>query len=219
MSIARGKVQPLAKLVFSIALAAVVSLAMSMLASRANAAAETVELSGIFFRPDDASSAIFTLPNKAQKLVREGRQVIPGITVRKITTNSVQLDDNGIRRWINFKGATQTKTVVEPTTDNAPNFKRLSSKKDPVYRERMLLLRSSLERQTGGARRGYLIKDEQVFSLLHGAALQKGDVIKSVNGNGFSRSEDLGDFAFSWHPRARYIYTVLRDGQILELSR
>ncbi|MEO0412833.1 MAG: hypothetical protein AAF221_13455 [Pseudomonadota bacterium] len=191
---------------------------LSWAPSYAQSDRQELALSGIFHRPNGTSSAVFLLPDRHQKLVSQGRLISPGLVLVDVRSNSVQIEDNGLKRWLSLEAAPLATLAAEGLVSTQSDFKRLTSTDDPIYRERILLLRSSLERQSGALTRGYLLKDERVLSLLRGANLKRGDIIKSVNGNGFSRGEDLEDFAYSWNPRGRYIYTILRDGNVITLD-
>lgn len=183
------------------------------------AQAADVALTGIFHRPSRTSSAVFVLPNKTQKLVAEGRYVTPAIQLLRIEATQVQIRENGTTRWMSLQGLSQPKQVVSEGQPEQQSTVALTSAEQTPYRDRLIELRSSLERQKDGATRGYKITDARILSWFQASALQAGDVITSVNGNSFSRGEDLEELAYTWRPTARYDLTVVRNGQTLELKQ
>lgn len=190
-----------------------------MLYSGASANQSTLTLSGVFHRSDGRSSALFTLPNSKQKLVANGRIIMANTQLIAIEPRRVKVRTNGNERWIKMDGV--HKTDMAPNAQaQAPTqqiYENVTSTRDSQYRRRVIRLKSSLTQDIrDGRSRGFLIKEGDIFDVLHGANLQPGDIIQSINGNAFSRREDIDEFAYNWQPSGRYSYRVLRGGKSIE---
>lgn len=191
--------------------------------SAASAQQQDYQLKGIFHRPDGRSSALFELTDKTQRLVSEGREILPGIALIRVQADRVEITSAGARSWVALAGKTsgaqkndQPQRAAAAMVETQP----VKSTKDQAYRRRVVRLKSGLTaaRLSGQSRQagGFEIQDTGLSDLLHGADLQKGDIIKAINGNAFSRSEDLEEFAYTWSPSKDYRYTILRGGKTIE---
>lgn len=178
---------------------------------------QDLSLSGIFHRPGGRSSAIFLLDNKTQKLIAEGRMVSNNIQLLAVEAHRVKISEAGNERWIDL-------TVERAELNNAPAqlaqtrpavmTAKAQSQTDSQYRRRVIRLKSGLKRQIADGRSiGFVLRDGGLLDMFHGAALQPDDIIQSINGNGFSSSEDIEDFAYDWRGDAQYRYSILRGGK------
>lgn len=144
------------------------------------------------------------------------------VQLLKVEPHRVEIGRSGERVWLSLsvermnasdpgaQGSAQNAALPAP---------KIVSQSDSAYRRRVIRLKSGLRQQKNGGRTaGYLVRSADLFDLLYGAGLQEGDVIQSINGNAFSRSEDLEDFAYSWRSGAAHAYTVLRGGKTMTLQ-
>lgn len=201
----------------------VLVMGMTLLGSAALAQQQDYQLKGIFYRPDGRSSALFELKDKTQRLVSDGREIMPGIALSRVQADRVEITRAGARSWVALTGKThgaqkddQPQRAAAAMVDTQP----IKSTQDQAYRRRVVRLKSGLiaARSEGQSRirGGFQLQDTGLMDLLHGADLQTGDIITAINGNAFSRSEDLEEFAYTWSPSKDYRYTILRGGQTIE---
>lgn len=182
--------------------------------------AQDYRLTGIFYRADGRSSALFELKDKSQRLVAQGRLLQPGVEVTRVQAHRVEISTGSQRKWLALEATRATQKAAASQPLRAPGNTAqppITPTKDMAFRRRLLRLKAGLiSTQNTGQQRGFRLQDTALLELLHGAQLREGDIIKAINGNGFSRAEDLEDFAYNWSPRAPYRYTILRGGETIE---
>ncbi|MEM9877966.1 MAG: hypothetical protein AAF862_01665 [Pseudomonadota bacterium] len=197
---------------------------MACLAGGAQAAdqgAGTHTLTGIIYRPDGPSSAVFNTPGGAQKLVSEGRCLDQGTDVLQITPERVQIRHNGQLKWLDLTESKPTGTTsAQAAAQQASSVQKAAIPQQAIssVRRRKIRLATALEPASNGARGiGLTVTSDTVFDLLHSAPLQVGDVITKINGQVFVNAEDIEDFAHEWRADRALRYRVIRNGQTLML--
>jgi hypothetical protein len=124
------------------------------------------------------SGAIIGLPDGSQRLVRIGREVMPGLTLAEIRQHSALLRSAAGEFQLDFQGiaAASRQPVAAPQAT--------ASASEDQLREETLRYRLGLEpNRAGGRVVGFTIRPGANLPALQRAGLRSGDRIVSVNGS------------------------------------
>ena len=124
------------------------------------------------------SGAIIGLADGSQRLVRTGRDVLPGLTLVEVRQQNVLLRSSAGEFTLDFGGvaAAPAPAAAAPA---APQRASEAAMRDETLRYRLGLA----PRMEGGRVAGFTIRQGANLPALQRAGLQPGDVILSVNGS------------------------------------
>lgn len=151
----------------------------------AQAGADPTALSALVLRGVLGSGAVFG-DGASQRLVRLGREVLPGATLKAVGVSHVILATaSGDMRLAFNRAATAEAPAAQPAAAQAAA---------PNPRQEVAALRMGLEaRKAGGNIRGYRVKPGARLPLLASAGLQPGDVIVAIGTDAIDSEERLFD--------------------------
>lgn len=156
-------------------------------ASPASAAASASQLSlfGVSGR-GDTGAAMIAIGGDNQRLVRTGRNVIPGVRLISIAANSVVLDDHGREVQLFFPDAQgQSRTTSGSSQVPARPSAARQSRADAIG-----YLRALEPANENGRFQGYRVGGSEMPPVFTAAGIQPGDIVTSV---GATRLEGPGD--------------------------
>lgn len=157
-----------------------------------------------------ATGAIIGGADGDQRLVRIGRDVLPGLTLRRIEQQHAVLAAVGGEIRLGFDGAAQPAPAVAARPAQAA---------DSTLREEGLRYRLGLEPNRVGARiAGFRVRTGASLPALEQAGIRPGDLILSVNGSALDEERML-ELPWQIANSARTEFEVERDGRRLQLAR
>jgi type II secretory pathway component PulC len=148
-----------------------------------------LKLRGIVTRSSGAS-AMVEFAGGAQRLVRVGGTLMPGVTVTAIAADRVTLLAGGGERVLRFDDAAAGTGVAAAPEAAAPS-------RDPRI---AMLAATSADWRLGltaekrdGRTIGYRVVDSARLPLLRRAGVQPGDILTAINGSGLTSEEKIID--------------------------
>lgn len=166
--------------------------------------ASTLRLYGLL-----ATGAIIGGADGNQRLVRIGREILPGLTLRRIEQQHAVLAAGGGEIRLGFDGAAQPAATSAAPTRTA----------DAAQREEGLRYRLGLEPNRVGARiAGFRVRPGASLPALEQAGIRPGDLILSVNGSVLDEERML-ELPWQIANSARTEFEVERGGRRLQLAR
>jgi general secretion pathway protein C len=149
----------------------------------ASAAAGLV-LRGVMGGGPSGGAAIIAFPDGSQRVVRVGREFLPGMTLRGIGVNYAIASTVGgnIRMELNKAGAT---IVAAAPPAAAPGVPRTSAQEGLQYRLGLA------PQKVNGRTRGFAIRPNASLPMLERAGLRTGDVLVSINGQAVESEEKV----------------------------
>ncbi len=125
------------------------------------------------------SGAIIGFPDGTQRLVRIGRDVLPGVTLVAVRQHNVLLRSGGGDLILDFGGVGAAPGAAAPGTAPAGHPAAEAALRDETLRYRLGLA----PRMEGGRVTGFTIRPGTSLPALQRAGLRPGDTILSVNGS------------------------------------
>ena len=156
-----------------------------------------------------ATGAIIAGADGNQRLVRIGREILPGLTLRRIEQQHAVFGGTGGEIRLGFDGAAQPAAAAVTPVRTA----------DSAQREEGLRYRLGLEPNRVGARiSGFRFRAGASLSALEQAGIRPGDLILSVNGSVLDEERML-ELPWQIANSARTEFEVERAGRRLQLAR
>lgn len=170
--------------------------------------ASTLRLHGLL-----ASGAVIAMPDGSQRLVPVGREILPGLTLRRVEQQHAVLASAGGEVRLGFDGVVPAQAAPGPATAPAAT----AAPAEAAVRAETLRYRLGLEpRRAGGRVSGFTMRPGVSMPALERAGLRPGDVIVRVNGSGFDEERML---ELSWEiansPRTEF--EIERGGRPMRL--
>lgn len=139
--------------------------------------------------------AIIAASGGAQRFVRLGREVAPGISLAEVRQHHAVLRFAGGDLLLGFSGPGETASA--PAPDPAGIAPPRNPARDEVrHRETTLRYRLGLApRRVGGRITGFTVRPKAELPGLREAGLRAGDVIVAVNGQSFDDEEQVLDLS------------------------
>ncbi len=172
----------------------------------ASALAAGLTLKGVF-----ATAAVMALPAGGERIVPIGREVLPGLTLKKVGVAHALLHADGGDVMLEL-GKVGPQAVTAPPPALAP----AEAGETARQREETLAYRFALE-PVGGRGGGYRVKPGQPLPHLARAGLRPGDVILGVNGSGLDE-ERLMELSWQIANSSHVDFEVSRAGKKMKLS-
>ena len=171
------------------------------------------DLSGLRLHGLLASGAVIGFPSGQQRLVRVGRDALPGLTLRRIEQNQAVFDSAAGEMRLGFEGPVQAAPgAVSPAPVPA------ASSGEGAQREEALRYRLGLApRRSGGRVTGFTVRSNVEMPALARAGIRPGDVITGVNGSVFDE-ERMQELAWQIANSSRVEFEVERGGRRLRLA-
>lgn len=128
-------------------------------------------LRGVLARPGGGGSAIIEAADGRQRLVRQGREVAPGVRLEAVNGDGVVLARGGTRQTLGFAGplVAAAAAAAAPVADSA------------AARVRGYQLALEARRGADGKTDGYRLRSGSLPPILAKAGLRAGDVLLVVN--------------------------------------
>jgi type II secretory pathway component PulC len=156
------------------------------------------------------SGAVFGMADGSQRFVAIGRDVVPGVTLRRVEIHHAILAGGGGEIRLGFDG------VSQPA--GAPAAAPAAAPAEVSQREETTRLRLGLApRQVNGRISGYTMRPGASLPALSQAGIQPGDIVLSVNGSELD-AERLEGLAWQMANSTRVEFEVERGGRRLRLT-
>jgi membrane-associated protease RseP (regulator of RpoE activity) len=153
-------------------------------------AAAALVLRGVMGGGPSGGAAIIAFPDGSQRVVRVGREFLPGMTLRGIGVNyAIASSGTGnIRMELNKPGATPV-AAASSAAAAAPGAQAGSSR--PGGQESLQYRLGLAPQKVNGRIQGFAIRPDARLPMLERAGLRPGDVLVSVNGQAVESEEKV----------------------------
>ena len=161
-----------------------------------------------------ASGAIIAT-GTGQRLVRLGREVIPGVTLEMIKQHHAVLASSAGRFELGFLGLAES-AAANPI----PSARPATGPSSPqMRREETLQYRFGLApRRDGGRITGFAVRSGAEMPLLQRAGLRPGDILVAVNGQAFESEEKVMELSSEIAGSYTVEFEFERNGRRLKAS-
>lgn len=154
----------------------------------------------------------------AQRVVRMGREILPGMVLQQVGLNHAIASAAGgsVRLELNKSGA----VAVAPAAPAAPAMAAAGPTAQPASRQRETLqYRMGLAPQKANGRtNGFALRPGAEMPLLRQAGLQPGDVIVAVNGQSFDSEEKVLELASEIAGSYTAEFEFIRNGKRMKAA-
>jgi type II secretory pathway component PulC len=176
-------------------------------------------LVGVFGGGPGGGAAILQGADGSQRLVRVGRDVQPGLSLRSVGLNHVVVGGPGgdLRLEIGKAVGTPVAAPAAPTAD-APAPVPAGAPSSEAVRRETLQYQLGTEPVTVAGVQGYRIKPGARLPHLEKAGLRPGDVIIGMNGGTGFDDERLMEMSYEINNAGGAEFEVMRDGRRLKLA-
>ena len=159
--------------------------------------------------------AVIGLADGSQRYVPLGREVLPGLTLKRLEVHHAVLDSGGTEIRLGFDGVADAPgaAVAEPPGQAAQTPAGEAALRQETQRYRLGLA----PRRQNGRVIGFTVRPGAELPALARAGIQPGDVILSVNGSTLNE-EQLLELAWTIANSNRAEFEVERGGRRLRLS-
>lgn len=172
------------------------------------AAAPVADLSQLRLYGVLGSGAVIGMADGTQRFVAIGRDVVPGVTLRRVEVHHAVLATGSGEVRLGFDGVAQPQAA--PAAAAAPA--------DAAQREEGLRYRVGLApRVAGGRVNGYTVRPGASLPALERAGIRPGDVILRVNGSQFDE-ERLSELAWQIANSDHVEFEVERGGRPMRMA-
>ena len=172
------------------------------------AAAPVTDLSQLRLYGVLGSGAVIGMADGMQRFVAVGREIVPGVTLRRVEVHHAVLATASGEVRLGFDGVAQPQDA--PAATAAPA--------DAAQRDEGLRYRVGLApRMAGGRVNGYTVRQGADLPALERAGIRPGDVILRVNGSEFDE-ERLSELAWQIANSDHVEFEVERGGRPLRLA-
>jgi general secretion pathway protein C len=176
-----------------------------------------VVLRGVMGGGPAGGAAIFDLPGGVQRVVRVGREIVPGMVLRGIGVSHALASAGGgdIRLELGRSGGTALSSIPQAPAAVQSGGPAPGGGSNP--RETMQYRLGLQPVKSGGRVSAYAVKPGAQLPRLEKAGLQPGDVITTVNGARFDE-ERLLELSWTVANSTRTDIEVMRGGRRMTLS-
>lgn len=174
------------------------------------ASASQITLHGVSGMGENGG-AIVSVGGTTQRLVRVGRDIIPGVPLIAVAANHIMVRERGQDVRIAFPDspvATTVATSPPAAANNAP-----VTADDEALRREALIYQSSLRSwRQDGRHRGFEIREGAVPPDFAAAGLRAGDVVLRVGGSYLETAHEVADIPRRLRADGRIRIQFIRDG-------
>lgn len=177
-----------------------------------------ITIAGLRVSEGGAGAAIIDVQGDGQKLINLGEEITSGVTLSRIFTDRVEINRRGIRETVYMTKRSgllhgQASNEASETPTAASNGSDVDFS-DILTRIRLVPVRDEANRRISGFR----VAEETPLSLLSGAGLAVGDIIKSVNESRLSSFERLQELGEDLQTATVITIEIERRGQKMTLT-
>ena len=182
------------------------------------AAIGTIVLRGVMGGGPGGGAAILDTPGGTQRVVRVGRDIVPGMVLREVGLRHViaTSGSGNVRLDLGKAGAQPVAPTVAPLGPGAPSAAAAGSEARAA-RETMQFRLGLEPVKSGGRISGFAVKPGAALPHLAGAGLQPGDVLLSVNGSQLDQ-ERLMELSWEFANSGRTDIEFMRGGKRMKSS-
>ena len=184
-------------------------------APAASASTAGIVLQGVSGGGPGGGAALFQYPAGGQRLVRIGREILPGMILKSVGPSYALASSGGgdLRLELGKPGAVQVAAAAPVAT--ASPAAATGPVADKVETTELRLGLQPVE--SGGRVRGYRFREGASLRRLQQAGLRPGDVITGVNGSVLDE-ERLMELSWSMSNSERTEFDVIRNGKPIKLA-
>ncbi|HST35908.1 MAG TPA: PDZ domain-containing protein [Allosphingosinicella sp.] len=158
--------------------------------------------------------AVIGLADGSQRYVPLGREVLPGLTLKRLEVHHAVLDSGGTEIRLGFDGIAEAQATAAPPPGQAAQAPAgEASLRQETQRYRLGLV----ARRQNGRVTGFIVRPGAELPTLARAGIQPGDVILSVNGSTLNEEQML-ELAWTIANSNRTEFEVERGGRRVRLS-
>lgn len=170
-----------------------------------------IRLHGVMGTGDDGA-AIVSTGAAAQRLVRIGRDVVPGVPLLAVAADHILVRENGREVRLAF-AENGPSSAAEPA--GAPGAGAPSGRRgDAASRRESLEYQAALAPvRVDGRHAGYRFRSGSMPEMFRDAGVQDGDVVLRVGGLGLEDADDVAGIPRRIRQRGRVEIEILRDGE------
>lgn len=159
------------------------------------------------------AGAIIGMPDGRQRLVRLGRDVLPGLRLETVRVDHALLKSSAGDYRLDFTGVTAATPAAPAAAPVASGPANEAAIRADVRRYQL-----GLEpRQVGGRITSHVVRPGQNLPVLQRAGLQPGDVILRVNDSEFDQ-ERMMELAWTIANTDQVVFEIERNGQRMRLA-
>jgi len=158
-------------------------------------ALSTIVLRGVSGGGPGGGAAIFALPSGGQRVVRMGREVIPGVLLQGIGIDYVIVSAGGSGMRLSLGKAGGVPVAAPLGAGASPTSAPRADVGQSAARQTMAYRAGLAPRRSGGRVTGFTIRPGATLPVLAQAGLQPGDVLLSVNGQALESEEKVLELA------------------------
>ncbi|MGS1017105.1 type II secretion system protein N [Allosphingosinicella humi] len=152
----------------------------------ASASVDGLMLQGVMGGGPGGGAAIIAFPDGSHRLVRVGREFLPGVTLKEVALRHVILATAGGAMRLEFN-----KAAVSAGGEATPAAGPQGGEEARRQRETLEFRTGLAPRKENGRITGFAVRPGARLGLLQRAGLQPGDVIVAVNGQAFESEEKV----------------------------
>jgi general secretion pathway protein C len=170
-----------------------------------------IRLHGVMGTGEDGAAIVSTGAG-AQRLVRFGRDVVPGVPLLAVAADHILVRESGREVRLSFAEDGQGGSTVSAAAPGAGS--RSGSRGDEASRRESLEYQAALAPvRVDGRHAGFQFRSGSMPEMFRDAGLQDGDVVLRVGGLGLEDADDVAGIPGRIRQRGRVEIEILRDGQ------
>lgn len=179
--------------------------------------AEAADLSGVFFRPEGESTALFDGPGNQQRLVKVGAMISATERLLEVQPFAVVIETPNGRKTIRLKQETSSGYSTPTVASTAIRTRQLpparpGSREEVAQKNKRALLIGLTPVFKSGKALGYAVQSLDSLEFFSAAGVRKDDIVLKIDGTRFNDPEDLDDLSWEMNRRRSYTITVNRNG-------
>lgn len=179
-------------------------------ATASGASAAQIVLHGVMGLGTDGS-AIISVGGGAQRLVRTGRDIIPGLPLVAVAGNHIVVRERGQDVQIGFPDRPVSPAIASGEGASRPAASPEAS--DPALAREAIEYQAALQPfQQDGRHRGFQIRAGTIPPDFAAAGLRPGDVVLRVAGSQLETADEVAEIPRRMRLRDRIAIVFLRDG-------
>lgn len=176
-----------------------------------SASVAELRLHGVMGTGEDGAAIVSTGAGP-QRLVRAGRDVVPGVPLLAVAANHILVRESGREVRVAFAEDGQGSATASTVSPDAGS--RSGQRGDEASRRESLEYQAALAPvRVDGRHAGYRFRSGSMPEMFRDAGLQDGDVVLRVGGLGLEDADDVAGIPRRIRQRGRVEIEILRDGE------